>query len=324
MNELISVIVPIYNVEKYLDKCIESIVNQTYKNLEIILIDDESPDNSPKMCDKWLKKDKRIKVIHKKNGGLSDARNVGLKIAAGDYIGFVDSDDYIDSRMYEILLSNIKKYNAGISICSYVDEYDSGKTKIGKHFDEKIVVLDKMDALQNLILEQNITNHAWNKLYKKELFDGIEFPVGRKMEDVATMYKLFERTNTLVCSNYIGYHYIQRDDSIMGNINKKLIEDNERSVFDRNEYIKNKYPELRESVEIENIKTYKLLHYLAVLGNQKDLLKSKKYKIYYEKYKKNYIRYRKQIKNNVGNRVILSFDLFWFSKKLYYLYLNHK
>lgn len=323
-NDLISIVVPIYNVEKYLNKCIESILNQTYKNLEIILVDDGSPDNSGKICDEYKKMDSRIIVVHKPNGGLSDARNAGIMLATGKYIGFVDSDDYIEPDMYEILYSNIKKYNANISICSYVDEYESGKMEISKHFDNKIVTLNKMEALENLILEQNLTNHVWNKLFEKKLFDEICFPVGRKMEDVATTYKLVEKANIVVCDSYVGYHYIQRGDSIMGNINEKLLQDNEQSVFEKNEYIKKYYPELEKTVEIENIKTYKILHYLAKLGKLDNILKSEKYKNYYKIYKKKYLKYRKQIKNNVGKKVLISYDLFWISKKLYFIYLKLK
>ena len=116
-NPKISVIVPVYKVEKYLDRCVESIVNQTYKNLEIILVDDGSPDNCPVMCDEWAEKDERIRVIHKENGGLADARNAGMNIATGDYIGFVDSDDWIEPNMYEVLLKNALKYDADISRC---------------------------------------------------------------------------------------------------------------------------------------------------------------------------------------------------------------
>lgn len=115
MNPLISVIVPIYNVEKYLVRCVDSIVNQTYKNLEIILVDDGSPDRCPQMCDDYAEKDSRIKVVHKKNGGLSDARNAGMAVATGEYISFIDSDDWIETSMFELLLNNIFQYDCEIS-----------------------------------------------------------------------------------------------------------------------------------------------------------------------------------------------------------------
>ena len=128
MNPLISVIVPVYKAEKYLDKCVQSIVNQTYKNLEIILVDDGSPDNCPEMCDEWAKKDSRIKVIHKENGGVSSARNAGLDNSFGDYIGFVDSDDFIENDFYECLYDNLVENGADISFCTFktLDEKNRG------------------------------------------------------------------------------------------------------------------------------------------------------------------------------------------------------
>ena len=127
MDSLISVIVPIYNVEKYLERCVESIINQTYKNLEIILVDDGSPDNCPQMCDDYAKKDSRIKVVHKKNGGLSDARNAGMKVATGEYVSFIDSDDYISLDFYETLLETIVDNDSDIVECSVVKFYENGK-----------------------------------------------------------------------------------------------------------------------------------------------------------------------------------------------------
>ena len=126
---MISVIVPIYNVEKYVNKCVGSIVNQTYTNLEIILVDDGSPDRCPEICDEWAKKDSRIKVIHKKNGGLSDARNAGMKIASGDYIAFVDSDDWIAPEMYERLLMAIKNDNSDIAACAVKMVWEDGSSR---------------------------------------------------------------------------------------------------------------------------------------------------------------------------------------------------
>ena len=125
MDEKISVIVPVYNVEQYLERCVDSIINQTYKNLEIILVNDGSTDNSGQLCDELAKKDDRIRVIHKKNGGLSDARNVGIDEAESELIGFIDSDDYIDEDMYELLINNMKNANADLSMCGHFDVYNN-------------------------------------------------------------------------------------------------------------------------------------------------------------------------------------------------------
>ena len=140
---LISIIVPVYRTEKYLDRCVESIVNQTYKNLEIILVDDGSPDDCPKMCDEWAKKDKRIKVIHKENGGVSSARNIGIKSAKGKYIGFVDSDDYIEKEMYESLIDVLNK-NKNLDYI-YCDIYDA--EKINNHSREDYKILSKIEKI---------------------------------------------------------------------------------------------------------------------------------------------------------------------------------
>ena len=168
MNPLISVIVPIYNVEKYLARCVDSIVNQTYKNLEIILIDDGSPDLCPQMCDDYAEKDSRIKVVHKKNGGLSDARNAGMAVATGEYISFIDSDDYVSDDFFECLLDVMNKENSDIAECSVVKFYEDNR------FDEfsddlSVKTYDTQDAMSALIAENPFHQHVWNKLYKTKL-----------------------------------------------------------------------------------------------------------------------------------------------------------
>ena len=183
-NDLISIIIPVYKVEKYLEKCIESVLKQTYTNLQIILVDDGSPDNCGKICDEYDKKDSRIEVIHKANGGLSDARNVGISKAKGRYIGFVDSDDYIKEDMYEILLNLIKKYDADVSICNLYDVIDGNECIRNK--ENGIREYSRLDILKEVLLDKNIQSYAWNKLYEKELFDEIKYPIGKKYEDIGT------------------------------------------------------------------------------------------------------------------------------------------
>ena len=214
-NGLISVIIPVYKTEKYLDKCIESVINQTYSNLEIILVDDGSPDKCPKICDKWAKVDKRIKVIHKENGGLSDARNAGLKIANGDYVAFVDSDDYIDSDMYEFLLHQIVTSNSDIAICNL--EYVNINGKVTKR-----TTIDGDDCLSSkkvllkLYEKDNVYYVVvWNKLYKRKCWEGVSFPKGKIHEDNFVMYKVFYNCDNIICSNKRKYNYVQRNDSIM-------------------------------------------------------------------------------------------------------------
>lgn len=208
----ISVIVAIYNVEKYLNKCIDSILNQTFKNLEIILIDDGSTDSCPKICDEYLKKDSRIKVIHKKNGGLSDARNTGIKLATGDYIGFVDGDDYVKNSLYETLYNACVNNNCEIAVCGLIRKYSD--REVFSQTNQEII-FDKNEAFENLILGNYFHDYAVDKLYKKDLFNGIEYPVGKIYEDVYTTYKLLYKANRVIYLDVPLYYYVQRNDSIL-------------------------------------------------------------------------------------------------------------
>ena len=242
MDELISIIVPVYNVEKYIEKCIQSIIDQTYKNIEIILVDDGSTDNSGNMCDDFKMKDNRIKVIHKKNGGLSDARNAGMKIATGEYIGFVDSDDYIAKDMFETLYSLNKKYNSEISIVSFYEIY-KGKV-IGVRDSKELKQYTKTEAMRELLIDTNIQSYAWNKLFKRELFEGLEFPTNKNFEDIATTLLLFEKANKVVLLEDPKYYYVRRDDSIVGVRNYKTYKDYLDVILDKYKYLDGKYEEL--------------------------------------------------------------------------------
>ena len=241
-NELISIIVPVYNVEEYLERCVESIINQTYQNIEIILVDDGSKDNSGKICDKLKERDIRIKVIHKENGGLSDARNAGLKIANGKYIGFVDSDDYIEKDMFETLYNLNKKYNSEISIVSFNELYN-GKI-IGVRNSKKIEELNKINAIKELLIDTKIQSYAWNKLFKRELFNNIEFPTNKNFEDIATTLLLFEKANKVVLYEEPKYNYVRRDNSIVGIKSYKTYKDYLDVITSKYEYLDGKYEEL--------------------------------------------------------------------------------
>jgi len=241
-NELISIIVPVYNVEEYLEKCVDSIINQTYSNIEIILVDDGSKDNSGKMCDELQAKDSRIKVIHKENGGLSDARNAGLKIATGDYIGFVDSDDYIEEDMFETLYKLSKEHNSDISIVSFNEIY-KGKI-IGVRNSKKLEKLNKIEAIRELLIDTKIQSYAWNKLFKKELFNNIEFPTNKNFEDIATTLLLFEKANKVVLLEEPKYNYVRRDNSIVGIKSYKTYKDYLDVISSKYTYLDGKYEEL--------------------------------------------------------------------------------
>lgn len=211
MNKL-SVIIPIYNVEKYLRRCIESVLKQTYLNLEIILVDDGSTDGCEKICDEYKEKDERVSVIHKKNGGLSEARNFGLKLVTGEIVTYLDSDDYIDANMYEKMIKAMRDKEADIVVCGTYIDYEDGSTKIKSEKKEKI--LNTEEALIELNSFSSFDMSVCNKIFKKEIIKDIDFPVGKKSEDYFVMYQYFARAKKVVIINEAKYHYFQRSNSI--------------------------------------------------------------------------------------------------------------
>ncbi|APF24142.1 glycosyltransferase family 2 protein [Clostridium butyricum] len=250
-GELISVVIPVYNVEKYLPKCIESIINQTYTNLQIILVDDGSTDNSGSICDEYKKKDTRIMVIHKKNGGLSDARNVGIKYSKGKYIGFVDSDDYINKKMYEIMMENMVNNKANISIVNRYYVFEDGQEFLRYSINESIKVMSNLEAIEEMNNFSTFDMAAWDKLYEKELFNDIEFPVGKLSEDFYIMYLLFEKCKRIVYDSSPLYYYYQRNNSISRN--KKINFDFVRAAKEQMTYIENRYPKLKPCMRVAYI-----------------------------------------------------------------------
>lgn len=209
-QHLISVIVPVYKVEPYIRKCIDSILAQTYINLEIILVDDGSPDRCPEICDEYASRDSRIKVIHKENGGLSDARNKGLEVASGDYIAFVDSDDWIEADMYEILLRNMQYFDADISVGGVADDLEEN----GCYHTIKISNYGESDFFENKVeaMKRYFINSwaAWDKLYKRNVFDKIRFPIGEINEDEAIVLYVLNECSCVCYTNKVLYHYMKR------------------------------------------------------------------------------------------------------------------
>lgn len=214
--DLISVIVPVYNVEKYLERCVDSILRQTYETLEIILVDDGSTDTSPKMCDAFSKKDERIKVVHKENGGLSDARNAGLRVASGEYIGYVDSDDWIEDNMYEKMYHACVENDASLCVCRYFREYADGTEGGGSG---ACIPLSREELLRIYIGGHDqyvIYNSVWSKLFQRELVEGVEFPKGRNSEDIMYTTRAFCKLSRAVYLDECLYHYVlDREGSIM-------------------------------------------------------------------------------------------------------------
>lgn len=325
MEEKITIIVPVYNVEKYIKKCIQSIINQTYPNIEVILVNDGSTDNSGKICEEFAKQDKRIIVINKQNGGLSDARNKGIEIATGKYIGFVDSDDCIKENMFEILYNNLKQTNADISVCSFVKVNEQGelidkKSQIDK---KEILEYNKQQAMGQLVSEK-IGSYAWNKLYKKEIFNNIIFPLGRKMEDLAIMYLLFEKANKIVVTNETGYYYLQRKNSILGNVNLKLITDLQYFVNQRYHYILTNYPELKDKCIINRLENIHIYHRNLCEIKEKKAFSAKEFIEEYKFYKENLKCFRKKVFENKSRVFKIEYMLLYVNRNLFKYYYGLK
>lgn len=315
MQEKISVVVPIYNVEQYLVRCIESILQQTYPYLEIILVDDGSSDHSGEICDQYKQKDARIQVIHKQNGGLSDARNAGIKLATGKYIGFVDSDDYIHPKMYEVLLATMQQKQVDIAICNYQKINEQGIQE-SKEIQETIELFDATQAINLLFSDNEISNYAWNKLYKKELFEGVQYPFGKKMEDIGTTYRLFMKANQLAYTNYIGYYYYQRSDSILKSVDTQFIKDFREMINVRYNDIMGSNLGLKEQADVNRLTFIKYYFMHIAKIKQKELAQAPEFLQEYQFFKKNYPNYRKKMNHKNLRERILN-ELFYYYLPLY-------
>ena len=270
--------------------CLNSIICQTYKNLEIIIVDDGSTDGSGKVCDKYKSKDNRIKVIHKKNGGLSSARNAGLKIAKGEYIGFIDSDDTINSKMYEILLKNALKTDSDISMCSYQYFWDNNTYKIKNKEKLQLVKLDSKEAIIQLNNFSSFDMSACDKLYRRTIFNKIKFPEGRLSEDFFVMYKLFLRAKKICYIALPLYNYRQRKNSISHstNINFDFID----AAQEQREEVSKIYPELTSLMNVAYASAV-----LTVYDNfiKQDVKCSNQLKIKFQNDVKKNIKYYKKV-----------------------------
>lgn len=211
----ICIIVPVYNVERYVKKCIASILAQSYTNIEVIIVNDGSTDNSLGLCIECSKQDKRVRVVSKKNGGLSDARNYGMQFCTCELITFIDSDDFVSRNYIKNLYELMQRYQADIACTNYIRFYDNcDVAAVNKKKFEK--VFDSQEAIKDVLYQKNIANSAWGKLYKFSLFEDIIFPKGRLCEDLGTFYKLFRKASVIVYSSIQDYYYLQRKTSIMG------------------------------------------------------------------------------------------------------------
>ena len=257
-KDLISVIINVYNAEKYIRKCLESVINQTYKNLEILIINDGSTDDSIKICKKY--KDKRIRIITTENLGLSGSRNIGLDNASGKYLYFVDADDYIKEDAIEYLHNISVKNNADVATCKCLDIYDYDF----KYEDEKenIIVSDGIEYLDRILLSINRCGTTWNKLYKKELFDDLRFEK-RIINDMALQYKVALKCKTFVFSNQIKYYYLRIPNSITGKSKPDRAKDMFLVGIDRYNYIEKLLPNKKEN-------RVGLLHAIVMVYNHRN------------------------------------------------------
>lgn len=275
MSYKISVVVPIYNVENFLVRCVDSIINQTYKNLEIILVDDGSPDRCPEMCDKYREKDSRVRVLHKKNGGLSDARNAGIDVATGDYIMFVDSDDYIEQDLCETVINSVRD---GYDIYAYHFRRFQSEIKGEPYFDSgEIKYFEGREIFDYYINRKYFTHMVCDKVFSRKLFTGVRFIKNRLAEDMAICYKLFGETNGAVYIGRTFYNYYVRENSIMGIATLKLCVDAYKGECEAYEYGNQMFPEFSHDNNIrllnQSMKTYLKLQFKYKLKEDSEQLR---------------------------------------------------
>ena len=249
MNDVVSVIIPVYKVETYIDSCMNGVLNQSYKNLEIILVDDGSPDNCPAICDRYAQNDSRVRVIHKKNGGLSDARNAGLDVATGKYVVFIDSDDAVSCDYVEYLYGMLKEHpEALISACG-VMQIQQGQV-VSEDTHREYFTFSPEYAFENLLYAKGLDVCSYAKMYDISLFSDIRFPVGKVYEDSATTYLLFEKSPEIIYGNKMCYYYYTRPGSISkaGAFNKNEYDyiEHTKQMLD---YLSEHYPSIQGAVD---------------------------------------------------------------------------
>ena len=263
---LVSIIIPIYNVEKYLDKCITTVVYQTYKNLEIILVDDGSTDSSSSICDKWAKKDSRIKVIHKKNGGLSDARNVGITYATGEYLYFIDSDDWVSINLIQRMVKLAEHDKADMIIFQFAYVYSDGRTVRNYNSNKEKKVINRKNTYLLLMDDLEITNHVWRKFYRRSLVPERVFPKGKNFEDMFSMPWLIKPCKKIEVVNDCLYFYRVNDEGIVKTLTLKNFKDRFDGICSEFDNIQQIEPTI--SQQVKSVKTEK------IIGLTMDLFKS--------------------------------------------------
>lgn len=310
----LSIIVPVYNVEDYLKRCIDSIINQNFKDFELILVDDGSTDMSPSICDDYSNRDKRVIVIHKKNAGLSSARNKGLDIAKGDYIGFVDSDDWIAPNMYLDLVNFCESNKLDLAICGVELCYENTNKNQPYYMTTNDRIMSKTEALEELFCNNSFGEEAWNKLYTKKVFANIRYPVGKIHEDTYCICDILNKCKKIGYKSGIGYFYYQRQNSIMNNLTSAPSVDKILSVENVLNYLSN-YPEIFKN-SAPNLLSAPLKNIKSILKNRSkdDYLYLRELKHFYLKHFKDIIT----IKNiPLGEKILMiSLSVSWHLTKV--------
>lgn len=313
--DLISIIVPVYNMEKYLHRCINSLLNQTYKNIEILLIDDGSTDNSGVICDKYENDYNNIYVYHKENEGVSIARNFGLQRINRNskYIGFVDSDDFINPYMYESLYKCFKKFSVDLAVCGIEEVYNDNIKVDGGHFHDNIKIIKPNEYLDNYFNDFCMSTVPWNKLYKRETLKEIRFESYRIYEDQIFIPQVIEKTENIAIISLPLYYYYQRNDSIShGGGNQNGWDD----LF----YAAENFINFGEKIGHKMFKKNAIERYLGMLITKIksiEYYKHFEYEKYIKQYRKVYKRYIHEIDNNKSKII---YTLFYIHPKIYYIF----
>lgn len=320
MASKISVIIPVYNVEQYLEKCLDSILNQTYKNIEIILVNDGSIDKSGLICDEYSRKYNNIKVFHKENGGVSSARNLGIDNATGQYLAFIDPDDYIDANMYEILVEKIVETNSDIAMCSFV--YVKENENIVEDNSDEIIIFDKEEVLSRYFNRVKPFNASflWNKLFKRELFEKDRLDVELKIqEDTEVLLRIFDKVNSVVYIASPLYLYLIRNGAATeGKISKgKLTTD--ISLFKIYKYTEENLPKYKSNA-LANYVMYYFNIIVEIIKNYEEY--GEYYGILVKRFRKNYIRLL--LDKNIMIKYKIHGALILLNKKLYKRYMESR
>lgn len=316
-SELLSVVVPIYKVEPYLDQCVESIVNQTYSNLEIILVDDGSPDNCPKMCDDWAERDSRIRVIHKENGGLSDARNAGVAVATGEFLAFVDSDDYLEPEMYEVMLSALCRTGADMISCGIYFVKNGKKTPAFCLKQETVFPAE--EALREVLLRGCIHASATDKVFRRKYFHGREFPPGEIYEDMAIVPRMIGEAGAVGQVGVPLYNYRLDNSSITRSgysPRKRILV---QRFQDLENYLKEAYENLLPCLDVLRSDMCQGMLYRLLDNPEVKRQYREDYRLFYEQFRKSFpgrVRQKKMDRDLLLKGILIYFGIYYYLHEL--------